>query len=173
MTNHISVKYTVLKHCYNIPKYLTSGSVGMDVYSANYTDIILNSLEIKTIPTGIRLEIPEGYQCEIRSRSGLVLDNGISIANGVGTIDNDYSGEIKVLLINYSNEPFVIERGMRIAQMVFYPYTKANLELSTRFGKSSLEDLTGRGSKGFGSTGLYDFKDIIKTGEEIDNNNSF
>jgi dUTP pyrophosphatase len=99
------------------------------------------------IPAGIAIEIPRGYEGQVRSRSGLALRHGVTVLNSPGTIDADYRGEVKVLLINLGNEPFTIRRGERIAQLVVCAVAQAKLELSHRL------DATGRGSGGFGSTG--------------------
>ena len=144
----LKIKYKVLKHSEKLPKiqYQTRGSSGLDLYSANRKPINFLSLERVSIPTGICLSIPAGYEAQIRPRSGLFIKNGIS-AN-FGTIDSDYRGEILVLLINLSKNNFSIKRGMRIAQIVFQKIEKINLELSNDL------DETTRGTKGFGSTGV-------------------
>ena len=131
----------------NLPKYETSGSSGMDL-SAN----IENSIKIEPgktsiIPTGISVSVPQNHEIQIRPRSGLAAKNQISVLNSPGTIDADYRGEIKVILINLSDNTFVVEKGARIAQMVLCPVSKAQLE-----EVESLEK-TMRGSGGFGSTG--------------------
>ena len=132
----------------NLPKYETSGSSGMDL-SAN----IENSIKIEPgktsiIPTGISVSIPENFEIQIRSRSGLAAKSQVSVLNSPGTIDADYRGELKVILINLSNKTFVVEKGARIAQMVLCPIVKAKLK-----EVDNLED-TIRGEGGFGSTGL-------------------
>ena len=131
----------------SIPKYETNGASGMDL-----TADINNSIKIlpgKTVlvPTGIALSIPESFEIQIRPRSGLAAKNQISVLNTPGTIDSDYRGEIKVILINLSKKTFILEKGARIAQMVLCPINKAKL--------IEVEDLeqTDRGSGGFGSTG--------------------
>jgi dUTP pyrophosphatase len=130
-----------------LPKYMTSGSSGMDLFAAVTEPITIQSREYDIIPLGIKLAIPEGYEAQIRPRSGLAAKNGIGLLNSPGTIDSDYRGEIKVILFNFGKEPFVINRGDRIAQMVIAPITKASLN-----EQKHLED-TPRGNGGFGHTG--------------------
>lgn len=131
-----------------LPSYATVDSAGMDLYAAIDTPITLKPLERKAVPTGISIALPEGYEAQIRPRSGLALKNGISVPNAPGTIDADYRGEVCAILINLSNQDFVIERGMRIAQMVITEYTRASWQI--------VEELpeTARGAGGFGSTGV-------------------
>ena len=131
-----------------LPKYETSGSSGMDL-SANLD----SAIEIKpgdsaVIPTGLSVSIPENFEIQIRPRSGLAAKNQISVLNTPGTIDADYRGELKVILINLSNKSFIVEKGLRIAQMVLCPVVKAKLK-----EVNSLDD-TKRGAGGFGSTGV-------------------
>lgn len=123
-------------------------SAGMDLVAAVFDPTVVKAGEIAIIPTGIAIELPEGLEAQIRPRSGLAAKFGITVLNTPGTIDADYRGEIKVILINYSSIDFVIERGMRIAQMVFTRYEHIVLEER----QLSLEE-TLRGDKGFGSTG--------------------
>lgn len=130
-----------------IPFYATEHSAGMDLLAAIENDIVIKKAERKLIPTGIAIALPDGYEAQIRPRSGLALKNGITVLNTPGTIDADYRGEIGVILINLSDEDFIISRGMRIAQMIVSSYTKINLIPS-----EELENTT-RGSGGFGSTG--------------------
>ena len=134
----------------DLPVYETSGSAGMDLRAANSNSepITLKSGERKLIPTGLIFEIPESFEGQIRPRSGLAYKNGITCLNTPGTIDSDYRGEVMVLLINHGAEPFVIERGMRIAQMVIAPLVQARVKLK------NLAEETDRGSGGFGSTGV-------------------
>lgn len=132
----------------NLPSYATEHSAGMDLLAAIEHDIVIKQGERKLIPTGIAIALPDGYEAQIRPRSGLALKNGITVLNTPGTIDADYRGEIGVILINLSNEDFTVSKGMRIAQMIIASYIRANLVLSTE-----LND-TARGSGGFGSTGI-------------------
>jgi len=146
-----------LPHAENIPlpTYATQGSAGMDVAAAIDTPITLNPMERTLVPSGFSMAIPEGYEIQIRPRSGLALKHGITVLNTPGTIDSDYRGEVKVLLINLGAEDFVIEPGMRIAQLIIANVTQTTLE-----EVETLEDSqTNRSPAGFGSTGL---KDIIK-----------
>lgn len=132
----------------SLPRYETSGSAGMDLRAwLPSGSVILSPLERKLIPTGIRLEIPEGYECQIRPRSGLALKHGITVLNSPGTIDSDYRGEIGVILINLSSQPFTIHSGERICQMVF---AKVEDALMTEV---NIISETERGDGGFGHTG--------------------
>lgn len=130
-----------------LPRYMTSGSSGMDVFASVTEPITIQPREFDIIPLGIKIAIPEGYEAQIRPRSGLSANHGIGMLNSPGTIDSDYRGEIKVILFNFGKEPFVIKRGDRIAQMVIAPITKANLS-----EQKSLDE-TSRGEGGFGHTG--------------------
>ena len=130
-----------------LPHYETKGSSGMDLRANISKNIYLKSKEIKLIPTGIALAIPKNFEIQIRPRSGLAAKNGISIVNTPGTIDSDYRGEIKVILINQSKKKFRIKNGDRIAQMVISPTIKAKIQEVSSLTK------TDRGSGGFGSTG--------------------
>ena len=130
-----------------LPKYETSGAAGMDV-RANITEpIVLGSLERTLVPTGLKIAIPEGYEVQVRPRSGLALKHGITLLNTPGTIDEGYRGEIGVILINHGKETFVVEKHMKIAQMVIKPIYEVNVV--------EVEELTDseRGEGGFGHTG--------------------
>jgi dUTP pyrophosphatase len=130
-----------------LPKYETEGSAGMDI-RANITEpITLGSLERKLVPTGIKVSIPEGYEIQVRPRSGLALKHGISMANATGTIDSDYRGEIGVILINLSKDEYTIEPQERIGQMVLNKVEQIEFEVVTSL------DETERGEGGFGHTG--------------------
>ncbi len=130
-----------------IPAYATPGSAGADLCAAVEIDTLLAPMERLLVPTGISIALPPGYEAQIRPRSGLAYKNGITVLNAPGTVDSDYRGEIKVLLVNLSKESFIIQRGMRIAQMVVAPVTQAAWEMA-----QTLAD-TVRASGGFGSTG--------------------
>jgi dUTP pyrophosphatase len=130
-----------------LPAYATALSAGMDIRANLSESLILQPLERKLVPTGLFLEIPEGFEVQIRPRSGLAFKHGITVLNSPGTIDADYRGEVGVLLVNLSNEPFEIQHGERIAQMVVASYTQAELIETTELSA------TDRGSGGFGSTG--------------------
>ena len=130
-----------------MPAYATAGSSGMDIRAHLTEPVILNPLERKLIPTGLFIELPEGYEAQIRPRSGLALKHGITCLNTPGTIDSDYRGEVKVLLINLSGEEQSISNNERIAQMVICSVEKAALIVVGKI------DSTERGSGGFGHTG--------------------
>ena len=147
------------------PFYQTSGSSGMDLRAFLSSPIILLPGERKLVPTGIYLEIPEGYEAQVRSRSGLALKKGISVLNSPGTIDADYRGEIGVILINSSKTPIEIKPSDRIAQLVFTKIVKVNWQNSSKI------DETERSSSGFGSTGTnwyIDRFEFFKIGKHQD-----
>lgn len=129
------------------PKYETPGSSGMDIAAFIDEDIIINSGDKALIPTGFSLSTPEGYEVQIRPRSGLAIKKGITILNTPGTIDSDYRGEIKVVLINLSKDKFTVKNGERIAQMVVCPIVQVGIEEVKELPE------TNRGVGGFGSTG--------------------
>ena len=133
-----------------LPAYETPGAAGMDLRAAVATDapLVLEPGKRALVPTGFIFEIPFGYEAQIRPRSGLAFKNGITCLNTPGTIDSDYRGEVKVLLVNHGDERFVIERGMRMAQMVIAPVT----QVAVREAAETSE--TTRGAGGFGSTGV-------------------
>ena len=143
------VKILVKKFDKNIklPAYKTSGSSGMDLVAYIKKKIIINPGKTELIPTGISMAIPKNYEIQIRPRSGLAIKNGISVLNSPGTIDSDYRGEIKIILINLSKKPFVVKSGDRIAQMIICPVVKGKLKEVKSLPKSV------RGKGGFGSTG--------------------
>ena len=131
----------------SIPRYETPGSSGMDIAAHIKDNIIINPGEKALIPTGFSMAVPKGFEVQIRPRSGLAAKKNITVLNTPGTIDADYRGEIKVILINLGKEKFIIENGERIAQMVVCPVVQANLEEVKELSE------THRGSDGFGSTG--------------------
>ncbi len=130
-----------------IPEYATSGSSGMDLRASLSGPIVLKPMERKMIPTGLFLEIPKGYEVQVRPRSGLAWKHGITCLNSPGTVDSDYRGELKVILVNLSNEEHVIHHGDRIAQMVLSKVEKAILQPVIKLAS------TARGDGGFGHTG--------------------
>ena len=136
------------KSKHDFPKYATPSSAGLDL-RANISDpILLKPLSRTLVKTGLHIELPKGFEAQIRPRSGLAFKKGITVLNSPGTIDADYRGELKVILINLSDKIFIVEKGLRIAQMVVCPVVRAKLkEVET------LND-TKRGSGGFGSTGV-------------------
>jgi dUTP pyrophosphatase len=132
-----------------LPSYETAGAAGMDLRAAVPDDrpVLILPGKRMLVPTGFILEIPERFEGQVRPRSGLALKHGITCLNTPGTIDSDYRGEVKVLLVNLGDEDFLVERGMRIAQLVIAPVVQATIE------ERSLAGATGRGAGGFGSTG--------------------
>ena len=131
-----------------LPNYSTEHSAGMDLRAFLSEPIIMKPLERALIPTGIFIEVPEGYEAQVRPRSGLAIKNGITVLNTPGTIDADYRGEVKVILINLSNEPFTVQNGDRIAQMVIAKYENITWNEVAELSK------TERGAGGFGSSGV-------------------
>ncbi|PKM96062.1 MAG: dUTP diphosphatase [Firmicutes bacterium HGW-Firmicutes-1] len=130
-----------------IPKYMSELAAGMDLYACVDGDELLPKGEIKLIPTGIKIALPEGYEAQIRPRSGLALKHGITLVNSPGTIDADYRGEIKIIMLNVGKDDFIIKRGERIAQMVINKIEQISWEVV-----DALEDSI-RGEGGFGHTG--------------------
>ena len=141
------LKIERLPHNKILPEYKTSGAAGMDLSAAIEEPIMLKPLERRLIPTGLKIELEHGYEAQIRPRSGLSIKHGISLINCVGTIDEDYRGEVCVPVVNLSNEEYTIEPDERIAQMIIAKYEQAQIEVVTE-----LTD-TVRGAGGFGSTG--------------------
>jgi len=131
-----------------LPRYMSEGASGMDLYAAVKEDVVLKRFERKLIPTGISIALPNGYEAQIRPRSGLALKNGISLVNTPGTIDADYRGEIGVIVINLGQEDFTIVRGMRIAQMVIQQVCQAAFDVVEVLPE------TNRSAGGFGHTGV-------------------
>ena len=143
----VIVKIQKLNPNANIPTYQTEGASGMDLCAFLSEPILLKPLERKLIPTGLKMELPQGYEAQVRPRSGMSIKHGITLVNCVGTIDEDYRGEICVPVINLSNEAFTINNGDRIAQMVISPVTKASIIETEELSNTT------RGEGGFGSTG--------------------
>lgn len=131
-----------------IPAYETEGSAGMDLAAYIEDTIVIEPGKRALVPTGLFIELPAGYEAQVRARSGLAIKKGIGLVNGIGTIDSDYRGEIKVPVINWGEEDFVIENGDRIAQMVIAKYERVEWTLSEELSE------TDRGAGGFGSTGV-------------------
>lgn len=131
-----------------LPRYETAGAAGLDLPAAVDQPFTLAPGAFAAVPTGLSIALPTGYEAQVRPRSGLALKRGVTVLNSPGTVDADYRGEIRVILINHSDQPFIIERGDRIAQMVVAPVTQAELQLVDEL------DETGRGTGGFGSTGV-------------------
>jgi dUTP pyrophosphatase len=133
-----------------LPRYETAGAAGMDLLAANPAGapVVLAPMERKLVPTGLIIQLEQGYEAQVRPRSGLAFKNGVTVLNAPGTIDADYRGEVQVLLVNLGTEPFTITRGMRIAQMIVAPVTMVELV------EVNAVDETARAAGGFGSTGL-------------------
>ena len=141
------MKIKVISSSGRYPAYETPGSAGMDVRAYLKESIVIKPGERALVPTGLFLEIEPGYEVQLRARSGLAVRNGICLANGIGTIDSDYRGEVKVALINLGQEAFEVRDGDRIAQMVAAAYVRAEIESASEL------NATERGVGGFGSTG--------------------
>ncbi len=146
----VAVKITQLAHGKGLPlpEYATAQSAGVDLVAAIAADIVLAPMQRALVETGIAIALPEGYEAQIRPRSGLALKNGISLVNTPGTIDADYRGEIKVILINFGQEAFTVTRGARIAQMIIAPVSRVSWIEAGTLGE------TERSDGGFGSTGM-------------------
>mgnify|MGYP000278784699 CR=1 FL=1 len=147
--NKVTIKIKTLPHYEGLPlpSYATDQAACMDVYAAISEPVTLQSMERKIIPAGFSIAIPEGYEVQVRSRSGNAIKSGLMIANGIGTIDSDYRGEMGVIIINANKEPVVIERGFKIAQISVQPIHQIQWDQVAEL------DETARGTGGFGSTG--------------------
>ncbi len=145
----VNVKIVKLPHAADLalPAYATEHSAGMDLLAAVKEDVTLAPGARILVPAGISIALPEGYEAQVRPRSGLALKNGVTVLNAPGTVDADYRGEVGVILINQSDTPFVITRGMRIAQMIIAQYARASWQQVETLEASA------RGEGGFGSTG--------------------
>lgn len=150
MPEPISIKLVRLPHAEGLPlpAYATAGAAGMDVVSAE--DVVLGARQRHAVATGLRMAIPQGFEIQVRPRSGLALKHGITVPNSPGTIDSDYRGELKIILINHGDEDFKVMRGDRIAQLVVAPVTQG------MWHEVDVLDATDRGEQGFGSTGGSD-----------------
>ena len=146
MTEMIKIK-VVNKGNQKLPEYATPLSAGMDLRADIAEDIVLKPMQRRIVPTGLHIALPAGYEAQVRPRSGLALKHGITVLNSPGTIDADYRGEIGVILVNISNEPFEVRDGERIAQMVIARYEQVEWEPAESL------DATERGAGGFGHTG--------------------
>lgn len=145
----MEIQVTKLNENAMLPQYQTTGAAGMDIHACIDELIVLQPMERRMIPAGFAMAIPEGYEAQIRARSGLSIKHGITMINGIGTIDADYRGEIGVLLVNLGQEPFEITPGMRIAQMIIAKYERAIWQEVVKLDQSN------RGVNGFGSTGIH------------------
>lgn len=141
------LKIERLEHNKVLPEYKTEGAAGMDLCAAISEPVTLKPLERKLIPTGIKIELEHGYEAQVRPRSGLSIKHGITLINCVGTIDEDYRGEVCIPMVNVSNEEYTIMPDERIAQMVIAKYEQAKIEVVTELTETT------RGEGGFGSTG--------------------
>lgn len=140
--------FSVLRDGALLPEYQTSGSAGADLHAYLAEPITLKPMERTLIPTGLFVELPEGYELQVRPRSGLALKYGVTVLNTPGTVDSDYRGELCVLLVNLGSEPFTVQNGDRIAQAVVAQ------TVQVRFVQTDALSKTGRGSNGYGSTGI-------------------
>lgn len=131
-----------------LPAYATAGAAGLDLFAAVEKELVLAPGKYAGIPTGIAIALPDGYEAQVRPRSGLTLRHGVTVLNAPGTIDSDYRGEVTAILINHGSESFTIQRGMKIAQLIVAAHARVEWTQTTQ-----LED-TVRGTGGFGSTGL-------------------
>lgn len=142
------MKLRIVSKSGRVPEYATSGAAGFDISAYLDEPFVLKAGERALVPTGLYFEVPEGYEAQVRARSGLAIKHGIGLVNGIGTVDADYRGEIRVPLINWSKEDFVINDGDRIGQVIITSYEKVDIELA-----EELSD-TERGEGGFGHTGV-------------------
>jgi dUTP pyrophosphatase len=147
VSEEIPVRVTLEEHAFAPPAYQSKHAAGMDVYAGVTEPLTIPPGEVAAVPTGVRLEIPPGYEAQVRPRSGLALKHRIGIPNGPGTVDADYRGELRVLLINLGDEPYVVHRGDRVAQLVFAKVARASLRIAAELTE------TVRGEGGFGHTG--------------------
>lgn len=149
MISALDVRYHRLPHARGLPAptHATAGSVGSDLHAAVEHPVVLAAGERALVPTGIAIALPAGFEAQVRPRSGLAAKSGVTVLNSPGTIDNDFRGEIKVILINHGDTPFEIVRGARVAQLVVAPVTRVT------WTEAEGLDATARGAGGFGSTG--------------------
>ena len=148
MRKKLIVSFKLLINAVGKPSYATTQSAGIDLSAGTSKNLTVKPNKYLLVPTGIAVDIPEGFEGQIRPRSGLAFKNGITVLNSPGTIDSDYTGEIKLLLVNFGDSEFVIEPGMRVAQLVISSVERCNIVF-----KKIIKKHTERGSKGFGSTG--------------------
>ena len=147
--NEINLNIQILNNAKGKPEYSSLEASGLDLKAGINNEIIIKSNEFLVVPIGIILEIPKGFEAQVRPRSGLAANNGITVLNTPGTIDSDYRGELKVILINLGKQEFSITPGMRIAQLIFSPTYRAKINFVKKIFSN-----TKRGKDGFGSTGL-------------------
>jgi len=132
-----------------LPRYQSAGASGMDLYAAVDGELVIEPGQVRLVPSGIHIAVPAGYEAQVRPRSGLALKNRVTVLNSPGTVDSDYRAEVGVILANFGDEPFVVKRGMRVAQMVICPTERAEIVEVYEL------DQTERQLGGFGSTGLH------------------
>lgn len=159
----MNVKVAKLDPKAQVPQYMSEGASGADVCACLEKPVTLKPFERSAIPTGLCVEVPKGFEIQVRPRSGLSFKEGLTVVNAPGTIDSDYRGEIKILLVNLSNRAVTIEDGMRVAQWVLCPALRMEWELVSKLNE------TKRGAGGFGSTGLGSEKNVgdLETGEGL------
>lgn len=143
-----TIKFLRLRPDAQLPTYATARAAGLDLFACNDDDIVIEPQSVALVPTGFAMELPDGYEAQLRPRSGLALKHAISLPNSPATIDADYRGEVKIILINHGKEPFVVKKGDRVAQMVI-----AKVEQATFIEVDALSE-TARGEGGFGHTGV-------------------
>lgn len=150
MTAEVAIRVEIMRHAegLDLPAYATSGAAGMDAVAAVDRDLVLAPGERRPVPTGLKLVIPDGYELQVRPRSGLALKHLLTVPNSPGTIDSDYRGELMILLANLGDAPVTITRGMRIAQLVVAPVVRGRWVVVDAVGADTV-----RGAGGFGSTG--------------------
>ena len=147
MSEPLEVRLSLEPHAFAPPAYQTEHAAGLDVFAAVSEPLMLAPGQVVAVPTGVRFEIPPGWEAQVRPRSGLALKHSIGIPNSPGTIDADYRGELKVLLINLGSEPYVVQRGDRVAQLVFARVARVSLTVADQL------ESTARGDGGFGHSG--------------------
>lgn len=147
LTVNVNVRVAPHGEGIDLPSYMTDGSAGMDLRAAVSDSVLLGPGDRALIPTGIHLELPSGYEAQVRPRSGLAIKYGLSLLNSPGTIDSDYRGEIKVILVNLGSDPVTVSRGDRVAQLVVAPVARATLQIVDELSRTVRED------GGFGHTG--------------------
>ncbi len=147
MSEPLEVRVSLDPHAFAPPAYQTEHAAGLDVFAAVSEPMTLGPGQVVAVPTGVRLEIPPGWEAQVRPRSGLALKHSIGIPNGPGTVDADYRGELKVLLINLGSQPYVVQRGDRVAQLVFAKVARVSLKVAAEL------ESTARGDGGFGHSG--------------------
>ena len=147
--NKLNINICLLKNAVGEPHYASKDAAGIDISAGIPDNIVIRKNAYTLIPSGFQIEIPKGFEGQVRPRSGLAFKNGLTVLNSPGTIDSDYRGEVKVLIVNLGKDDFIISPGMRIAQLIISPVFKANIQFVDK-----LETKSDRGDKGFGSTGI-------------------